>query len=99
MRDAVSKAIFFADGNSKRSAAASRRFLRPLTGNHAAHVAALTGQPDLRVAQDDATIAELFSVKNAVESVKQQRPQRLDGRRQPLAASAHPRRLAESANA
>ncbi|HZK81365.1 MAG TPA: hypothetical protein VFC46_09870, partial [Humisphaera sp.] len=67
VRDAVSKAIFFADGNSKRSAAASRRFLRPLTGDHAAHVAALTGQADPRVALDDATIAKLFSVENAIE--------------------------------
>jgi putative nucleotidyltransferase with HDIG domain len=61
VRDAVSKAIFFADGNSKRPAAAPRRFLRPLSGPHAVHVANLTAPPEPRVEQDDAMIAALFS--------------------------------------
>jgi putative nucleotidyltransferase with HDIG domain len=67
IRDAVSKAIFFADGNSKRPAAAARRFLHPLTGDHAAQVAATPGQIEPRIGQDDATIARMFSFDDAIE--------------------------------
>jgi putative nucleotidyltransferase with HDIG domain len=61
VRDAVSKAIFFAEGNTKRPAVAPRRFLRPLSGSAAGYVASATGKAEPRVAQDDALMATLFA--------------------------------------
>lgn len=59
VRDAISKAIFFADGNAKRPSTAPRRFIRPLTGAKAIEAMGMQGEP--RIGQDDELASRLFS--------------------------------------
>ena len=59
IRDAMSKAIFFAEGNTRMPSAAPRRFLRPLRGEAAKTAAAGAGQPS--VVEESALFTRLFS--------------------------------------
>lgn len=60
VQSAITRAIFFADANTRRPAAAPRRFLRLHTGHAAkAAISASTGS-EPRVAQDDAAIKTLM---------------------------------------
>ena len=61
VRDAISRAIFFADGNSRRPSALPRRFLRPLRGIEAANAAASAQNTEPRVAIDEDLVGKLFS--------------------------------------
>lgn len=62
VRDAVSRAIFFANENSKRPTSASRRFMRPIGANEAKRlVADSSGGGEPRVVEDEALIADAFS--------------------------------------
>jgi len=60
VRDAISKAMYFADGNSRRPGAA-RRFLRPICGIEAARIAGAPDGAEPRVGIDDAWVEQLFS--------------------------------------
>ncbi len=60
MKQAISRAIFFADSNDQQKAAAPRRFLRPLIGALAAACVNAAGEPSTRVAVDDDAVAEMF---------------------------------------
>ncbi len=61
VRDAITRAMFFAESNTRRPAGAPRRFMRPVPSAEAVRIAALSDGPEPRIGINDALIGELFS--------------------------------------
>jgi putative nucleotidyltransferase with HDIG domain len=61
VRDAISRAVFFATENTRRPATAPRRFLRPLTKDEASRFLSTPAERESRIVEDEAAIAALFS--------------------------------------